>query len=137
MAFGGFSKSEAAPMAEINIIPLVDVMLVLLVIFIITAPVLTHAVKIDLPRASSQVNMEKPETITLSIDGDGRLYWNDRPIAEQDLAEEFAGASAKNSNVELHLRADKKTPYEILARILAAAQTHHVAKIGFVAEPAK
>jgi hypothetical protein len=83
MSFGGFdSGNRTAPMAEINTTPLVDVMLVLLIIFIITAPLLTHAVRIDLPEASSTPNSEKPETVTLAIDADGKLFWNDQPIAE-------------------------------------------------------
>ena len=80
------SGGHTSPMSEINTTPLVDVMLVLLVIFIITAPLLTHAVKIDLPQASSQPLPEKPEVIDIAIDGSGQMYWNDAPMAENELA---------------------------------------------------
>jgi biopolymer transport protein ExbD len=91
MAFGAFSKGgTAAPMAEINMIPLIDVMLVLLVIFIITAPLLTHAVKIDLPKAASHANLTRPEHIALSIDGAGQLFWNGERIDHALLVQRMA-----------------------------------------------
>jgi biopolymer transport protein ExbD len=135
MAFGGFGKSEATPMAEINVIPLVDIMLVLLVVFIITAPVLTHAVRIELPEASSTVSEEQPDAITLSIDGAGQMYWNDSPVQETELAQRFTAAAEANNKVELRLRADKTTAYEVLARVMATAHTHGVNRIGFITEP--
>ena len=86
MAFGGFdSPSRQAPLAEINVVPLVDVMLVLLVIFIVTAPLLTHSVKIDLPRASSSPNVTRPEHVQLGIREDGSLHWNGTPVAMEEL----------------------------------------------------
>src|SRR5690606_6290304 len=84
MAFGGFNRSaNTTPMAEINMIPLIDVMLVLLVIFIITAPLLTHAVKVDLPKASSEVNQTKPENVQVAIDAAGVVYWNGEVLDRQ------------------------------------------------------
>ncbi len=132
MAFGSFNQGPSAPMAEPNTTPLVDVMLVLLVVFIIAAPMFTHAIKLDLPTAQSAPAPEKPETITLGIDAAGKLYWNDQPVAEADLPARFAAASAANPNVELHLSADKAVRYETVAKALAAAQQNGVGKIGFV-----
>src|SRR5690348_8942452 len=97
MAFGGFNDNkQQAPMADINVTPMVDVMLVLLVIFIITAPLFTHAIKLDLPNAASAPAPEKPETISLSINGEGRIFWGNDPVQLQDLAPRFAEASKKN-----------------------------------------
>ena len=96
MAFGGFSQEgRAAPMSEINMVPLIDVMLVLLIVFMVTAPLLTHAVKIDLPNASSAATNETPETVTLAIDSAGTLYWNDRRITEGELNNRLATAAAR------------------------------------------
>jgi biopolymer transport protein ExbD len=138
MAFGGFNdKQQAAPMSEINVTPMVDVMLVLLVIFVITAPLFTHAIKLDLPNAQSAAAPDKPETISLSIDAAGKLYWNqDRePVAPDALDAKLAAASQKTPQPELQLRADKDTRYEVIAQVMAAAQDNNLGKIGFVTEP--
>jgi biopolymer transport protein ExbD len=127
--------SHAAPMAEINTTPLVDVMLVLLVIFIITAPLLTHAVKIDLPQASSQLLIDKPEVISLAIDGAGSLYWNDVPMAKTELRTKLLENADKKPQPELQIRADKETRYQILAEVMAEAQNTGISKVGFVSEP--
>lgn len=138
MAFGGFDTgNHPQPMAEINTTPLVDVMLVLLIIFMVTAPLFTHAVKIDLPRAQSQLNPEKPDTIALSIDAQGRLHWNDEPVDDAVLAERFAQAAAKRPQPELHLRADRETRYQVIAGVMSAAQRAGVQKIGFVTDPSE
>jgi biopolymer transport protein ExbD len=129
------SDSHTRPMAEINTTPMVDVMLVLLVIFIITAPLLTHEVKIDLPQASSQVSPEKPDTVTLSINADGKLFWNDAPFESSDLETRLAAAALQNPQPEMHLRADKTTAYQHLATIMSAAQNAGISKLGFVTEP--
>src|SRR6202008_5136318 len=93
MAFASFAgKRGAAPMAEINMVPLIDVMLVLLVIFIVTAPLLTHAVKLDLPQVSSQPNRLKPERIEFAIDAAGQRFWNGEPVSRTDAAQRFAAA---------------------------------------------
>ena len=136
MAFGGFNESNhQAPMAEINVTPMVDVMLVLLVIFIITAPLFTHAIKLELPNAPSQAAPEKPETITLAINADGKLFWNNALVTEEELATRFTTASQKKPQPELHLRADKSTRYEIIAQVMASAQGNGMTKIGFVTDP--
>jgi biopolymer transport protein ExbD len=136
MAFGGFSDNDGGrPMAEINMIPLIDVMLVLLIIFIVTAPLLTHSIKINLPKATTQVNLEKPETVTLSIDGSGNLFWDNNRIDDAQLAANLAGAARRNPQPELHLRAEKTTQYQRLAEVMSAAQNAGVIKIGFITEP--
>ena len=137
MAFGGFEQGSGQPMAEINTTPLVDVMLVLLVIFMVTAPLFTHAVKIDLPQAQSQLNPEKPETITIAIDGAGRIFWNDQSVAEDALFDRFTRAATVTPQPELHLRADKETRYQVIARVMADAQRAGLRKIGFVTDPSE
>ena len=136
MAFGSFSDESASrPMADINMIPLIDVMLVLLIIFIVTAPLLTHAIKIDLPHASTQVNREKPETVTLSVDGSGNLFWNDAPLTQEQLSAQLAEAARRTPQPELHLRADQLTQYQKLAEVMAAAQNAGIVKMGFITQP--
>jgi biopolymer transport protein ExbD len=122
-------------MAEINTTPLVDVMLVLLIIFIITAPLLTHAVKIDLPEATSAPNPEKPDTVTLAINSEGTLFWDNQPISETELDERLRAVAAHQPQPELHLRAEKTTLYEKLARVMAAAQNAGIHRMGFITEP--
>jgi len=124
-----------APRAEINMIPLIDVMLVLLVIFIIAAPLLTHAVKIDLPVADSTVVDIKPETIQLGIKADGRFLWNGEPVEETELENLMREAAKHTPLPELHLQADAATPYETVARAMARASRAGLEKIGFVSKP--
>jgi biopolymer transport protein ExbD len=136
MAFGGFEQQGGhAPMSEINMVPLIDVMLVLLIIFMITAPLLTHAVKIDLPSASSQLSDEKPETVSLALDAGGQLFWNDQPLAEADLAGRLQAAAVQQPQPELHLRADRETRYQKLAEVMSAAREAGIRKIGFITLP--
>jgi biopolymer transport protein ExbD len=136
MAFGGFNKSgDSAPMAEINMVPLIDVMLVLLVIFIITAPLLTHSVKIDLPRASSQPNLTKPDNIQLGIRADGDIFWNGERVDDATLDARMKSAAAVNPQPEVHIRADRITEYQKVAEVMAAAARAGLSKIGFVSEP--
>jgi biopolymer transport protein ExbD len=136
MAFGGFQQGgEAQPMAEINTTPLVDVMLVLLIIFIITAPLLTHSVRIDLPQARSEPTLQVPQVISLSIDGVGRLYWDKEIIAREQLWLRLAEAAARQPQPDLHLRADRDTRYQVLAEVMSAARTAGIQRIGFVTDP--
>jgi biopolymer transport protein ExbD len=136
VAFGGFRHESApAPLAEINMIPLIDVMLVLLVIFIITAPLLTHAVKLDLPKASSEPNLTRPEHIGLAIDGAGDLYWNGERIDRNGLRERLAAASRQKPQPEIHLSADRGTRYQAIAEVMADSANAGMARIGFVSEP--
>ena len=134
MAFGTQDNSDEV-MNEINMTPLVDIMLVLLVIFIITIPVMQHAVNIDLPRASNQVNTAKPETIRVEVDASGAYFWNDALIQESDLAAKLAAVAAAEPQAELHIRGDRAVRYERVARVMAAAQRAGVKKIGFITEP--
>ncbi len=136
MAFGGFNQGAQAPMNEINTTPLVDVMLVLLIVFILITPVVTHSVKVDLPDASSSKSMEKPETITLALDGQGNAFWNDEPVNDDELLNRLS-AAGKIPNVEMHIRADKEVKYDRLAKVMSAAQYNGVLKLGFVTEPSR
>lgn len=122
-------------MSEINTTPLVDVMLVLLVIFIITAPLLTHAVKIDLPQATSQPLPEKPEVISLAIDAAGKTYWNDVPLAQSELKQKLQRTAQQIPQPELQIRADKETRYQVLAEVMADAQNSGITKLGFLSQP--
>jgi biopolymer transport protein ExbD len=135
MAMGSLSDAEDDFNPEINTTPLVDVMLVLLIIFMITVPAMNHSVKIDLPRASSQPDETKPENINLSIDADGKLYWNAELIDADQLQARIAVAAARSPQPELHLRAERTTHYERVAQVMAAAQSGGLGKIGFVTDP--
>jgi biopolymer transport protein ExbD len=136
MAFGGFDKGGGqAPMAEINMIPLIDVMLVLLVIFIITAPLLTHAVKVDLPKASSQVNLTKPENIQLAIDHNGVVYWNGEVVQIAQWRARMAAAAKIQPQPEIHLRADGEVAYRRVAQVMSDAAKVGLTRIGFVTDP--
>lgn len=133
MSFGSFGEGQNAPMAEINTTPLVDVMLVLLVIFIITAPLFHQAIPVDLPRVSSTKLDDKPEVIQIAINAQGIVFWNGEPVHRDALDSRFAEVSANQP--ELHLRADRETHYENVAEVMGAAQRQGVVKIAFVTEP--
>jgi biopolymer transport protein ExbD len=136
MAMGSFDpRCHQGPMAEINVIPLVDVMLVLLVIFIITAPLLTHSVKIDLPKASSTPNITQPAHIEFAIREKGVLYWNGEPVTRQEMAARFAEEAQKQPQPELHIRADRLAHYESVAQVMSAAAKAGLQRIGFVTDP--
>ena len=136
MAMGGFDpRRHQAPMADINVVPLVDVMLVLLVIFIITTPLLTHSVKIDLPKATSSPNITRPEHIELGIREDGNLYWSGTKITLGQLAPRFAAEASKQPQPELHIRADRHVYYEAVAQVMATAAKSGLVRIGFVTDP--
>jgi biopolymer transport protein ExbD len=136
MAFASFdSKNASAPMAEINMVPLIDVMLVLLVIFIVTAPLLTQAVKLDLPKASSQPNVAKAEKIEFAIDAAGKRYWNGEPVDRAEAAKRFQVEGKKEPQPEVHLRADQSVAYRLVAQTLADASKANLSKVGFVSEP--
>ncbi|MFM0096932.1 biopolymer transporter ExbD [Paraburkholderia nemoris] len=138
MAFGGLEKKQAAaPMAEINMTPLIDVMLVLLVIFIITAPLFTHAIRLDLPKVAAAPARQTPQTISLSIDAAGKLYWNGTVITLQQMRAQFmvAGKAAQADQPEIHLSAERSTRYEVIAQVMGAAQQAGLERIGFVTDP--
>jgi biopolymer transport protein ExbD len=138
MAFGSMNSSNRqSPMSEINVVPLVDVMLVLLVIFIITAPLLTHSVKVDLPKASSSPNITQPDHIEFALREDASLYWNGELVTIDQLAPQFAAATEQNPNIELHIRADKHVDYEHVARVMSIAAKAGLVRIGFVTDPSQ
>ncbi len=136
MAFGGLTNDSGdGDNAEINMIPLIDVMLVLLVIFIITAPMMTHAVKVNLPQASSQPNEVKPETIQLSIQADGAVFWNAEAVDAAAWKTRMATAAQQIPQPEIHLRADGNLAYRHVAQIMADAAHAGLSKLGFVTDP--
>lgn len=136
MGMGSFdSRRHQGPMAEINVVPLVDVMLVLLVIFIITAPLLTNAVKIDLPKATSNPNVTKPDHIEFAIREDGTFFWNGEKIEKESLPQRFALEAKKQPQPELHIRADRLAHYELVAKVMSGAAKAGLGRIGFVTEP--
>ena len=134
MAFGTQDEADEV-MNEINMTPLVDVMLVLLIIFIITVPVMKHAVNIDLPRATNQPEDTKPQTVRLSVASDGSYYWNENKVTDEAMAAMLKEEGAKDPQPELHIRGDKDVRYERVAQAMAAAQQAGVRKIGFVTDP--
>lgn len=137
MAMGSFNASgNQAPTAEINMTPLVDVMLVLLIIFIITAPLMTHSVKVDLPRASSTPTTDKPMTLQVAIAADNSIFIGSERIDPAQLEQRFTEAVARDANVEMHLKADRSTRYEAVAETMSAARRAGLNKIGFVTQPA-
>ena len=136
MAFASMeSGDDDAPLTEINMVPLIDVMLVLLIIFIVTAPLLTHAVKVELPKAASSANQTKPDNVQLAIDADSRLFWNGEVVEAAQFAERLAAASAQQPQPELHIRAERTTPYEKVAQVMSEAARNGLTRIGFVTDP--
>jgi len=134
MAFGT-QDDTVEVMNEINMTPLVDVMLVLLIIFIITVPVMKHSVNIDLPIASNEVQISKPETLRLSVDAQGQYFLNEIPVADNDLIPQLKVAAAKTPQPDVHIRGDKAVRYERVALAMAGAQQAGLRKIGFITEP--
>jgi len=136
MALGSFNQRRPqGPISDMNMVPMVDVMLVLLVIFIITAPLLTHAVKVDLPKASSTANITKPEHIQFGIRKDGSLFWNGETVPLASLPARFAAEAKKNPPPELHIRADRQAYYELVAQVMSVATKAGIVRIGFVTDP--
>jgi biopolymer transport protein ExbD len=130
MSIGGGGEDE--PMMDINMTPLIDVMLVLLIMFIITIPVMTHAVKLDMPRASNAPSLVQPVVINLEIDFDGTVLWNGTPVDIEALEGYFRREAANDPQPELHIRPSKRARYDVVARVLASAQRNGMRKIGFV-----
>lgn len=132
MAFGSFEQhDEIEANAEINMVPFIDVMLVLLIIFMITAPLMSHAVKVDLPQASSQPLASPKKPIDIAMTASGEIIVNEKAVTLTELPALLATFS---SDTEVHLRADKTTPYEALAHVLSASADAGLAKVGFVTE---
>ncbi len=126
---------EDADLAEINTTPLVDVMLVLLIIFLITIPVINTSVAVRLPRQANQLQQSLPETVVISVDAAGATYWFDARLSEsQSLRDKLKAVAARSPQSEVQIRADARADYEAVARVLAAAQQAGIARIGFVTE---
>ena len=131
MSMGG-GGADDEPMMEMNMTPLIDVLLVLLVMFIITIPVMTHAVKLDMPRPTNAPKLSEPVVIQLEIDFDGTVLWNGSPVTVDSLDGYFRREAANDPQPELHIRPNKRASYDVVARVLAAAQRNGLLKIGFV-----
>jgi biopolymer transport protein ExbD len=138
MAFGAFNPHrQQSMMSDINVTPMVDVMLVLLIIFILTAPMFTHAVKLDLPKATSSPAQAAPGSVTIAIDAAGAIFWDKERVDAGQLDARLAKAAALAPQPELQLRADKNTRYEVVAQVMSAAQLRGLTRLGFVTEPKK
>ena len=136
MAFASFDRqSSGAPVSEINMVPLIDVMLVLLIIFIVTAPLLTHSVKLQLPVANAQDNPPPRDRIEFAIDAAGQRFWNGEPLSREAAAQRFQQAGATAQPPEIQLRADRDTAYRHVAQTLADATKAGLSKVGFVSQP--
>jgi biopolymer transport protein ExbD len=129
-------EEEERALSEINTTPLVDVMLVLLIVFMITIPVITHTVPVELPKVRNQATKTAPENVNLSINGDGQVFWNQSLIPDNAaLLERLKGAAVQKPQPEVHIRADQRTRYEHVGRTILTAQRAGIAKVGFITEP--
>jgi biopolymer transport protein ExbD len=144
MSFGSFDSGTSRPMVDINTTPLVDVMLVLLIIFLVTAPLMTQAIKVDLPQASAQPADAEPETVRLTLDANGALFWNDEAVAAADadpksilaaLESRLQPMASADSRLEVQLSADRDTRYQRIAEVMATVKRAGVARLGFVTMP--
>lgn len=135
MAFASFEQDEGEPLSEINMIPLIDVMLVLLIIFIITAPLLTHAVKVDLPKAQSQTNLAPPQHVQIGIDAGGQVFWAGERVDMAELRARMAAAATYDPRTELQLHADQAVAYRAVAQVMSEAAKQGLTRIGFVTDP--
>ena len=125
---------DSALMAEINMTPFVDVMLVLLIIFIVTLPVIQHSVKIELPKAASTASTSKPETIQVSIDEKGQIFWNTTRVTLEEYNMKAKQAASQEPVPEVNLRADRRVKYDSVAQVLSASKKNGLTKLGFVTE---
>ena len=132
----GDTEIDEKPMSEINTTPLVDVMLVLLIIFLITVPVITQSVKVDLPKAANIPTQTKPENINIAVDAQGNIFWNTAMIPSQEaLLERLKSVAVMDPQPEVHLRGDRATAYEHVGRVMVLAQRAGILKVGFITEP--
>lgn len=137
MSFGRLERTQGAqPFSEINVTPLVDVMLVLVVIFIITAPLLASSIRLDLPRSDAAQPNEVPQFVTLVVDKRGQAFLNDQPVSAEQMAQSLRQSAARNPDTEVQLRADEAVPYGRIVEVMGIAQKAGLNRIGFVAEPA-
>lgn len=137
MAFGSFDSKGPGSQAvsEINMVPLIDVMLVLLVIFIITAPLLAHSIRINMPQVSAEQVEENPKVVDLAIDAAGALFWDEKPLTLDDLPTRFKAIAGEKPQAEIRIRADQNTRYDVLAKVMAAARRSGMSRIGFITTP--
>ena len=135
MAFGDSDVHGEDVLSEINMIPLIDVMLVLLIVFIITVPVINHAVRLDLPQAAAQRTPDTPQVVRVSVDAQGGYHWNEQAVSDEALREQLAQAAAQAPQPELHIRGDRSVRYERVALVMAQAQTAGLRRIAFVTDP--
>src|SRR5512137_317299 len=132
----GDSDVDDKPMSEINTTPLVDVMLVMLIIFLITIPVITQSVKVDLPKAANIPTQTKPENINIAVDAQGNVFWNTALVPSQEaLLERIKQVAVMDPQPEIHLRGDRATAYEHIGRVMVACQRGGIQKVGFITEP--
>jgi len=133
---GGGEPDDEKPMSEINTTPLVDVMLVLLILFLITIPVITQSVKVDLPKAANIPTQTKPENINIAVDPQGNVFWNTALVPSQEaLLERIKQVAVMDPQPEIHLRGDRGTAYEHIGRVMVACQRGGIMKVGFITEP--
>lgn len=135
MAFGDTEVQGEDVLSEINMIPLIDVMLVLLIVFIITVPVINHAVRLDLPQAAAQRTPDTPQVVRVSVDAQGGYHWNEQAVSDEALRAQLAQAAAQAPQPELHIRGDRSVRYERVAQVMAQAQSAGIRKIAFVTDP--
>lgn len=135
MAFGSMDDNQGEVMSEINMTPLVDVMLVLLIIFIITVPVLTHSVTVELPQASQQKTELQPHSVALSIDADGHIRWNEQPLTLAELKQRLQLAAGDTPQPDIHIHGDRRAAYDHVLQVMAAVQQSGISKLGFVTDP--
>lgn len=129
--------ADERAMAEINTTPLVDVMLVLLIVFMITIPVITHTVPVDLPKTYNEARQTKPENVNLSINRDGQVFWNQSLLPDSNtLLDRLKGVAVISPQPEVHVHADQQTRYEYVGRVILTAQRAGIQKVGFITEPA-
>jgi len=131
----GPADEEDAVNSTINTTPLVDVMLVLLIIFLITIPVVTKTIELELPIISNEATQTKPENIVIQIDRDGKIYWNDFIVAPESLVERMKAAAVQVPQPEVHIRGDQQARYEFIGRVVASAQRGGIMKVGFITDP--
>jgi biopolymer transport protein ExbD len=132
---GEASADDEKPMSEINTTPLVDVMLVLLIIFLITIPVITQSVKVELPKAANIPTQTKPENINIAVDVDGNVYWNTMLVTQDQLLERLRAVATQDPQPEVHVRGDRGTKYEHIGRVIVLCQRSNILKVGFITEP--
>jgi biopolymer transport protein ExbD len=129
-------EQDEKPMSEINTTPLVDVMLVLLILFLITIPVITQSVRVDLPKAANIPTQTKPENINIAVDAEGKVFWNTALVPNQEaLLERIKQVAVMDPQPEIHLRGDRATAYENIGRVMVACQRGGIMKVGFITEP--